>query len=564
MGKLFDSIYRGYPIGDLVLLQRPAPKALVEIGPLQLAAPEVPSAYWVVDGQQRITALVGGLTASADTVDPRFRIYFDVQTERFLSAGRRERIPVGWFPVSAALNYPHVITWQREHPLWDDVFFDRLYSLVDAISDYEIPAAVIYDDDLSSAREIFERLNTSGKALRSAEVFSALFSVSDEMEPSGLQALAASTEAFGFGRLSDSILMQTVLSIRADDMARDFSAEFASDEDRRESFFAAERAIGHVIDFLRDYCMVPHMRLVPYPQYIPILARYTALFGPPMERAAELLRRWVWRCAVTGLAARRKDVAWRASVKMISGDPVVSASRLLEGLAHVDDSWTPDLDRTVLNNAQAKLNLLALLVQHPKLFVDMGDARAGEDVDIVTVLEARSSPFAVLTPASLVFTPEIGGAMIQTIPSGSEGSSVPLRELARDKETGLSRRGDETYEAPPYATSPQSPLSGYAQYAAPPNSLARRIVHPPYPHDRLLAAVTSGNLAAETLWSQCIDADCVLALHANDFDSFWEIRANLMLRVIRRNVQRYALFGFRDGQDPKSLFDDEEVGSDDA
>jgi hypothetical protein len=47
---LFDSIWRGFPIGNLLLWRRPAPAASVQVGPVSIDAPELDSALWVVDG----------------------------------------------------------------------------------------------------------------------------------------------------------------------------------------------------------------------------------------------------------------------------------------------------------------------------------------------------------------------------------------------------------------------------------------------------------------------------------------------------------------------------------
>jgi hypothetical protein len=58
---LFDSIYRGYPIGNLLMWARPATETSIEIGALRISVPDVDDALWVVDGQQRITALVSAL-----------------------------------------------------------------------------------------------------------------------------------------------------------------------------------------------------------------------------------------------------------------------------------------------------------------------------------------------------------------------------------------------------------------------------------------------------------------------------------------------------------------------
>ena len=91
--SLFDSIVRGYPIGNLLLWQRSAPAQHLHVGPVEVDAPEVDVAYWVVDGQQRITSLVGALAAPEDTADSRFRVHLDLENGTFHTLGVRQAAP---------------------------------------------------------------------------------------------------------------------------------------------------------------------------------------------------------------------------------------------------------------------------------------------------------------------------------------------------------------------------------------------------------------------------------------------------------------------------------------
>ncbi|MEL6181637.1 MAG: DUF262 domain-containing protein, partial [Myxococcota bacterium] len=63
--ELFDSIVRGFPIGSLLLWSRNAPNAIVRFGPVVVDVP-AQQAHYIVDGQQRITALVGALLHPED------------------------------------------------------------------------------------------------------------------------------------------------------------------------------------------------------------------------------------------------------------------------------------------------------------------------------------------------------------------------------------------------------------------------------------------------------------------------------------------------------------------
>src|SRR5687768_4916278 len=54
---LFDSVFRGFPIGAFLFQRKFAPAMKLKVGPLTIDAPETEVALWTVDGQQRITAL---------------------------------------------------------------------------------------------------------------------------------------------------------------------------------------------------------------------------------------------------------------------------------------------------------------------------------------------------------------------------------------------------------------------------------------------------------------------------------------------------------------------------
>ena len=75
---LFDSLLRGFPVGALLLWKRPAEAARLRIGALDVEAPELTDALWVVDGQQRITSLVSAVDP-AGANDRRFALGYSLK-----------------------------------------------------------------------------------------------------------------------------------------------------------------------------------------------------------------------------------------------------------------------------------------------------------------------------------------------------------------------------------------------------------------------------------------------------------------------------------------------------
>ncbi len=508
--RLFDSILRGYPLGNLLMWRKPAAAAEVTLGELRFHAQEQSGALWVVDGQQRLTTLVGALTASEETVDRRFRIFYDLREEKFISASRSQRSRDFWLPVWIAADNRRLLAWQRERPWLTERDFDLCDAVTTALRTYEIPMYEIEGDDEQALREIFDRMNTFGKALKRAEIFQALHSAPLDVQPSDLDALRERVGGLRFGEFTAQILVQSVMAVRGGKVDRDFRREFKDDADRQAAFAKTEQALRLIVDFLRTDAGIPHVRLLPYALFVPVLTRFAALFGRPEGRGAELLRRWIWRGAVVGAAPQGNTVALRRNATAVTDDPVASANRLLDLLPPGGERWQPDLTQVALNRAQAKINVLGLLSARPVLLTDAQDSDGTHH---------------------------------------ARGSRIDQPEMLRD----LFDRGT-------------SPL--LAILPGQNRSLANRLVHP-LTHP-LTEAPGSALLAGEhdmsALRSHCVDEKCLELLSKGSYDAFLLRRADNVQRTIADHVQRMALWGFADGPEPETWFDstDDLWGNSDA
>ena len=91
MLSLFDSIYKGYPIGSLLLWESSGRvESLDEIGPMKIPFPETKPLTYVLDGHQRLATLFGSLMLPADAdlgfnqKDWRWWIWFDLIEKKFV------------------------------------------------------------------------------------------------------------------------------------------------------------------------------------------------------------------------------------------------------------------------------------------------------------------------------------------------------------------------------------------------------------------------------------------------------------------------------------------------
>ena len=331
--KLFDSIVRGYPIGNLLLWQRSAPAQRMHVGPITIEAAAVDVAYWVVDGQQRITSLVGALAAPEDTADSRFRVFLDLDTGTFHTLGVRQFVPAAWIPVTRLLDTARLLRWMRENAeLLSDAQLGTADRVAKALREFQIPTYVVSSPDEASLLEIFTRMNTTGKPLTRTEVFSALHSGVAGDESIDLESVGLIPAGMGFGSFDGRLVLRSILAWRGGDVFREeFADEFDSATDRQETFTGVAAALRDVVEFLRRDAGIPHVRLLPYSYVVPVLVRYVHLHGAPSGRPSILLRRWLWRGAVAGTRARAVGVAdVRDQIAAVeAADPATAARGLL-------------------------------------------------------------------------------------------------------------------------------------------------------------------------------------------------------------------------------------------
>ncbi|GAA1505866.1 hypothetical protein GCM10009677_42850 [Sphaerisporangium rubeum] len=419
---LFDSMFRGYPIGNLLVWRRPAPAETFYIGPLRVHAQAVGDAFWVVEGRQRIISLVGALTAGEETVDPRFRIYFDLDRVEFVSVPRQQPDD-DLLPMSLVLDDERTNAWFRARRHLSDEKVSLADEVVAAVRGYKVPTYIFSGEDDRALRDILDRMYTFESELDLGRVFEALEPISDQ-KPTDLRSLRESVRTFGFGEFPEEILARSLMAIRGGRVDRRLHDEFHDDADRQDAFARTGKALGHTVDYLRDVAGIPHFRLVPNPLIIPVLANFVTAFGPPEGRAAEILRRWIWRGAVLGVAPDGDTARLRQCVAAVHTDPLDSAERLLK-LLPAGGPWRPDISQTRLDRAQGKVNILGLLSQVPRSLDPRG---SGEPIDTARLLETGDVLVPILDDVSTLGA----GIANRLVQSTGKSDSVAESLLRRD------------------------------------------------------------------------------------------------------------------------------------
>lgn len=402
VGLLFDSILRGYPVGSVLLWERAAPAdPSLTLGALTLDVPARADALWVVDGQQRITSLVNVVNQHAWDADARFRLVYDLTADRVVHVKEGTSAPVV-VPLPVMFDLRILLQWIQKRPeLVDQI--SELNEVAARLQNFELPASVVKDASQEVMQDIFDRMNSSGKRLRRAEIFSAIYAAEEDRVGKALSVAAIGDSVAGdttFGRIDDDTILQVILSRRGSDPSRDIRREFDADaagrsdfpgEGRDEAHLAGAAALRRTVAFLQDRAGVPHISFLPYRFLLVVLSRFFAHFPEPHPRNVELISRWFWRAAVLGPAPFKGSTtgAVRAlNGRIVPGAESASAQGLLDAVAQGGPLPGPNFDRFRTNDSSTKVIICALWARRPRS-LDTGEPLT--TTDVATALESQTT-----------------------------------------------------------------------------------------------------------------------------------------------------------------------------
>lgn len=446
--KLFDSVYRGYPIGDLLLWETERTEGATASFGSVIGAPGTGRGFVIVDGQQRVTSLVSVLLGG-ETIEDKFRIYFDLESEAFVRARPSESNPDTWLPLTEVADTIRFLRWLRSRSLPNELV-NAANQLVRALRDYRIPIYVVHTPDEDQIREIFVRMNTAGKRLQASDVFDALQRGRQGMD---LGTLARRLETLGFGALEEDWLLKAFAAVLGMDVTKNLGEALRSksSEEVRAGLEATEQAIRRVIPFLRDDVGIPHIELLPYRFPLVPLTKLFYLIPEPSPRTRRRLAVWFWRGAWSGEHGRADAPTIRAVLRDVSDDEQRTIRDLLRSTPEPTEPF--NLRSHDFRAAGTKLACTVLASAGPRHLA------TGHPIDVPRVLNERGpdalqtilrirSATARCTENRLFHVPlegiSIRDAVLQASDEILESHCIPLaaRDALREgqNETFLARR----------------------------------------------------------------------------------------------------------------------------
>lgn len=369
--EFLDSIRRGFPVGELLFSREFAEAATVHYGSFEVEASEQHTALWVVDGQQRITALAATMLRPETTPrGDRWAVWYDLEREEFALLKTMEAHPA-WMPLNVLSDSVKQLRWIHAWPYANghDELVTRAFEVGKAIREFEMPAYIVEGVEQRVLRLIFTRVNTGGIAMRESEIFEALYG---EEGDKPIRSAVSRLCELGFGQLDEDLFLRccgTMLD-RSFDTTTGATARPPSDAIRR-----TEAALRRAITAVKEAAGIPHWQLMPYRMPLIFLTAFYDRFPDEDPRNDRRLAHWIWRGALTGEHEDSSNARIQRLVKDLK--QAKSANEFVDALLVNNDSDTiasvlrnnpaGEIDHDIsLRRAASKVFILGLLAAEPR------------------------------------------------------------------------------------------------------------------------------------------------------------------------------------------------------
>ncbi len=310
---LLDSVYRGFPIGSILVWETEEEFGSVrDVGPIRVKSRPPGLISYLLDGQQRVSALVGTLQLPSDSepihngVD--WRVYFDLEKSEFVRNPRGGTM-AQHFPLASLLNTSGFLDAARRILNVKDEnqrhrWLNSADHLANAFRDYQLPLIRIREASLDSAVSVFARLNRTGRKISAYQMVSALTYRTGEFNlADALDSLQLKLCSRGFGNFDRRFLFRAVLAaLNCDIYAKDWAGLIVREDIRprlREGCESASRGIADALGFLESLGITSD-RLLPYGLQLVLLGEFYRICPDPTPEVMSLLERWFWVTSFSG------------------------------------------------------------------------------------------------------------------------------------------------------------------------------------------------------------------------------------------------------------------------
>lgn len=370
---LLESIYRGYPIGSILIWQ--TSKAI----PLKLAAliqqrtpPHIPMV--LLDGQQRLTSLAWVWKPETRINGKKIDTRFDVTKETFKNPNSVEAKNPLLIPVRDLFGKDPNITLilekagiRGDHNLFG-VYFQNLTKLNNALNNYQMPVMTFTSDDYEEVSDVFARVNQGGRRLSKGDLINSAIAA---RWPEGLEQIDSfskrlKTRNFDLGSETPLRLM-SLMAGKGGKYVKLLDKDMQADG-LAHSWRMTEEALLLGVDFLTTECQITSsslltsLNMVIVPGY---LLHHLASRGKTLSsQQLNKLSQWVYSVMAFSSYSSSVDSSLESEIRLINEKSTDETLNLLRKRAFGTFSLEGSISPRDLEGKNAASGLFNLLFVH--------------------------------------------------------------------------------------------------------------------------------------------------------------------------------------------------------
>lgn len=326
VSKLMRSLYKGYPVGSLLIWETHATRDIIR-GEQPLA----PGAHkLLLDGQQRITTLYGIIN---DKVPPfsdgntaSFRnLYFNVETQVFEFYGpvRMKNDPL-WISVTEVMQRGLDPFFERFAALENKtVYFSRVNQLANIKNrQFHIETVSGVDKDIDTVVDIFNQVNSGGTKLSKGDLALAKISAYWPEARGEMQVRLDRWRQMGYDKFNlDWVLrcINAILTGQSDFAELD---KHACDAAKIcDGLKRAEKQVDFVLNHIAGRLGLDHQRVLGSPNSLPAIIRYfDNLSKLPNQKTIDRLLYWYVHAMLWGRYSGPVETVIRQDITAVDGN----------------------------------------------------------------------------------------------------------------------------------------------------------------------------------------------------------------------------------------------------
>jgi len=304
MLNLLDSIYKGYPIGSL-LLWNSSQRLSSERHIQGLSVNKENSLFfptnYLLDGQQRLTTLCGALFWEGNDQSSIWNIHFDLITETFFYP--KNEIQLHHFPLNKLIKTSDFIKqcMKFEHHSKKEVYYAVAERLLKSLKDYKIAVVKIGDMTIEEVAPIFERINSTGRKLTMVDLMMAATWSNGFDLNAEIRVIKEIANDVGFFEISDQIILRSIsaaadLGINKEDIQK---LRTKKPNELKNACEQTRVAIKAAIEFIKSELNIHDFSYIPYAFQLTYLTEFFRLNPSPSGDKKDHLKKWFWFTSAT-------------------------------------------------------------------------------------------------------------------------------------------------------------------------------------------------------------------------------------------------------------------------